>query len=74
MTSDEKAGLVLGILTIGPVFVFLFVVWWNGAFTPWRERRVLIRLARSYGIEHVPGEDLEALRGKVLQRRDEVCR
>lgn len=44
------------------------------ALTPWREKRAAIRLARSYGIEHVPGEDLEALREKVLQRRDEVCR
>lgn len=37
---------------------------------PWRERRALARLARSYGIEYVPGEDPKALRAKVIQKRD----
>jgi hypothetical protein len=41
-----------------------------GMTEPWRERRALVRLARTYGIEYVPGEDLGALRAKVLQRRD----
>jgi hypothetical protein len=55
-------------------FLFLFgspvACWWDLAGRKWIEKRRLIKLARAYAIEYVPGEDLTALRGRVIERRD----
>lgn len=40
------------------------------ATRPFRRARALVKLARTYGIEYVPGEDLDALRARVVARRD----
>lgn len=38
----------------------------------WLEKRRLVQLARDYGIEYVPGEDLGRLRDRIIQRRDKL--
>jgi hypothetical protein len=65
---DIVMGIFLGLffLAVGGGMLWGAVV----GTEDWREKRALIRLARTYGIEWVPGEDTNALRAKVLQKRD----
>lgn len=61
----EALGVLLILIIVGAI-VFNAVE----LTRPWREKRALIRLAHTWGIEYVPGESLEALRRKVLAKRD----
>ena len=55
---------------VGGIVGFTVIVMSLAALPQYLEDRALIRLAKSYGIEHVPGEDLRTLRRKVLEHRD----
>jgi hypothetical protein len=44
---------------------------WGAALFLWLQKRALIRTAKTYGIEYVPGEDLDRLKDRVVAKRDE---
>lgn len=47
---------------------------WGLLLYYWLEKRALIRMAKTYGIEYVPGEDLTRLCARVVAKRDEVIK
>lgn len=47
---------------------------WKKAFWLWLDKRALIRSAKSFGIEYIPGENIDELRRRVIAKRDEVIR
>lgn len=47
-----------------------FAAWWDSHGQAWFELRALIKLAQTYGIEYVPGENVKALRLRIIERRD----
>jgi hypothetical protein len=47
---------------------------WGLLLYYWLKKRALIRMAKTYGIEYVPGEDLTRLCAWVVAKRDEVIK
>jgi hypothetical protein len=45
---------------------------WGSLAYLWIQKRALIRIAKTYGIEYVPGEDLGKLSARVVKKRDEL--
>ena len=54
------------------LFAILTSPMWGALLWLWIEKRALIRVAKSYGIEYVPGEDLGKLSARVVKKRDEL--
>lgn len=81
MTSEKARDWVL-LLVIGASAALLTVVYfwievfpeWKDAFLAWLDKRALIRSAKSFGIEYIPGENIDELRRRVIAKRDEVIK
>ncbi len=64
---------------LGLLFFVAFVVipvfgWWDVYGRDWWQLRALVKLARTYGIEYVPGECPRALRDRIIERRDALLK
>ena len=57
-------GILIGALILIPI--------WGPLLYLWIQKRALIRVAKTYGIEYVPGEDLDKLSARVVKKRDEA--
>jgi hypothetical protein len=57
-------GILIAALILSPA--------WGTLLYLWIQKRALIRVAKSYGIEYVPGEDLDKLCARVVKKRNEV--
>lgn len=62
------------VLLLGMYFCLEILPEWMKVFWAWIDKRALIRSARSFGIEYIPGESLEDLRRRVIAKRDEVIK
>ena len=65
---DIFFGVFFGLILLG--IIGASIAGTIAATTEWRHARALVKLARTYGIEYVPGENLDALRARVVARRD----
>jgi hypothetical protein len=66
-------------IVFGSLFFAAFVVlpmlqWWSCGGSEWWQLRALIKLAKTYGIEYVPGECPKALRERIIERRDALLK
>lgn len=50
----------------------MFAAWWDSFGRDWLRLRSTIRVARSYDIEYVPGEDFDKLRDRIIAKRDKL--
>lgn len=50
----------------------IFAAWWESFGSEWVELGKLIKLAKTYGIEYIPGENVANLRARIVKRRDKL--
>jgi hypothetical protein len=66
--------VVYAVLFFFAAIVLPIGAWWDCGGRNWWQLRQLVKLAKTYAIEYVPGECPKALRARIIERRDALLK